>query len=264
MVLAVAFDILAAVFVRLVPMMEDATVVLGEDIDSPTIYASPALIASELNLTPREMVKTSEFRLLFGLFSLVAGPGLMWKNVVGSITRDLGLAGSGTTEELVLLWATINAFSRVAIGWLSDRFASTISRALWLAMGSMVMCAGHIIFLSLGADGIMAATLGTSVGHGISISLACSITGLFFGMEHYGVNYGLITLGPAFSGIIFTFVSTSITKLQRESQGHCHGMHCFTYQFVMTSISLCVAAVLSFVLSQSSRSKKSQQISASH
>eukprot|EP00455_Lapot_gusevi_P039735 TRINITY_DN4465_c0_g1_i3.p1 TRINITY_DN4465_c0_g1~~TRINITY_DN4465_c0_g1_i3.p1 ORF type:complete len:441 (-),score=76.32 TRINITY_DN4465_c0_g1_i3:132-1454(-) len=202
---------------------------------------------------PREVLKTVEFWYLWVIFFCVVGPGVMWKNIVGSVTRDLD--ATQYKETLVIGFAVFNGISRLSAGAVSDYFQHTISRPLWFMLGAMAECVGHLLFVALGVIGIIPCDILTAIGYGLTFCMISTVLGILFGMKYYGTVYGFLAFAPALGGLMFTEISTKISASQRESFGHCSGMHCFRYQFILTSFVLLIAALVAYRLSNTPRSR---------
>eukprot|EP00455_Lapot_gusevi_P039732 TRINITY_DN4465_c0_g1_i1.p1 TRINITY_DN4465_c0_g1~~TRINITY_DN4465_c0_g1_i1.p1 ORF type:complete len:256 (-),score=30.03 TRINITY_DN4465_c0_g1_i1:123-890(-) len=203
---------------------------------------------------PREVLKTVEFWYLWVIFFCVVGPGVMWKNIVGSVTRDLD--ATQYKETLVIGFAAFNGLSRLSAGAISDYFQNSISRPLWFMLGASIECTGHLVFVGLGVAGIIPCDVLTAVGYGLTFCMISTVLGILFGMKYYGTVYGLLAFAPALGGVIFTEISSAVTDSQREKFGHCSGMHCFRYQFIATSFALFVATIIAYFLSRTPRSRQ--------
>jgi OFA family oxalate/formate antiporter-like MFS transporter len=99
----------------------------------PPAHAKPArrISQSHREFSPREMMKTPVFWLLYAIFVAVAAGGLMATAQIGPIAKDYGVAATqfmvfGTMMPLLTLTLSIdnlaNGLTRPLCGFLSDRF----------------------------------------------------------------------------------------------------------------------------------------------
>ncbi|MDP6381523.1 MAG: OFA family MFS transporter, partial [Phycisphaerae bacterium] len=140
--------------------------------------------------TPKEMLKTLQFYLLWFMYACGAGAGLM----IISVAKKIG-AGAEVGIAAVVGLAIGNGAGRVIAGLLSDKLGRKAT-----------MCA-CFIFQALLVFLLSRATPGTAMGssaalviftaliganYGANLALFPSITKDFYGLKNFGVNYGLV------------------------------------------------------------------------
>lgn len=154
---------------------------------------------------PKEMLKTNQFKIIWLMFSFGTFAGLL---IIGQLSA-IGLDQAGITNGFLLavIYAIFNAFGRLEWGIISDKIGR--QRSLFLMFVMQVIVYAFLPFIStpiLLMFGI--ATVGFTFGGMLTVFPA--ITGDYFGMKNFGVNYGFVitawgiggVFGPLIGGII--------------------------------------------------------------
>ncbi len=172
----------------------------------PTGYMTPAPPASfaakttitQVNWSPREIVRTWQFYALVVMFLGSAQSGLL---VIANAQPLLNATAGGSEFFLHNAWllpayvGVVNALGRVGTGFYSDKIGrgnaylinSVISAGFLLAMPTIIN-SGNVTLLFVGV-GVAAWQ------YGGGLSLMPAFTADFFGSKNLGVNYGLVFLG---------------------------------------------------------------------
>ncbi len=161
------------------------------------------------NLSPTEMMKTKTFWLLWFLYFIGAGSGLM---VIGSVA---GMAKRSLGESAfiaVAILAVGNAGGRVVAGMLSDK----IGRKKTLAGMFILQAACMFIAIPIvGADepsALLLVLLATLIGfnYGSNLALFPSFAKDFWGIKNFGVNYGILFTAWGFGGLVMSRAAQTI------------------------------------------------------
>jgi len=143
--------------------------------------------------TPREMLGTVQFYILWFLYACGAGAGLMVIAKLASIAQVQ--AGVELGFVLVAVLAVGNAGGRIGAGILSDAlgrkptmFVCFISQAMFILLLSLAKEGGMLASVPVLAA--ISALIGAN--YGANLSLFPSITKDFYGLKNFGVNYGLV------------------------------------------------------------------------
>ena len=159
-----------------------------------------------INLGPLGMMKTGNFWLLWFLYFIGAGAGLM---VIGSVA-GMAKASLGTNAFLaVALLAVGNAGGRVVAGIMSDK----IGRSRTLAI--VFLCQAALMFLAIPLTGsgssnaLLLVLLATVIGfnYGANLAIFPTFTKDLWGINHFGVNYGLIFTAWGTGGFVMSKAS---------------------------------------------------------
>lgn len=167
--------------------------------------AAPAPQKS-VDFSPSAMLKNRNFYLLWFIFAVASGAGLMIiGNVAGMAKAFLG----SYAWVVVALMAVGNAGGRIVAGTLSDKIGRTQTLAIMLTFQTIIMVALLMIGTGSGGALIMAATL-IGFNYGTNLSIFPSATKDYFGIKNFGVNYGILFSAWGVGGFILPRVSQMI------------------------------------------------------
>lgn len=160
---------------------------------------------TDVNASPKQVLASPMFWLLWLLYFIGAGAGLM---VIGSLA-GMAKAGMGGNAFLaVAILAIGNAGGRIGAGILSDRIGRkktliaifTFQAALMMAAIPVTQGASHAIYILLAATFI-------GFNYGANLAIFPSYTKDLWGMKNFGVNYGLLFTAWGFGGLVMSRLS---------------------------------------------------------
>ncbi len=141
-------------------------------------------------LTPKEVLRTPTFWIIWTTFALVIAGGFI---VLGLIPvygeQKIGLTPIEAAIS-ISVFATLNGIGRPFAGFLSDKFGVT-----WVMIITYLLQAITFLFFHIYAKSLMTLLIATaSLGWGYAVTLALfpSLTSICFGIKNLGVNYGLV------------------------------------------------------------------------
>ena len=175
--------------------------------DAP-VKAGQAAAKSRGEMTPSQMLKTPVFYLLWFMYACGAGAGLMVIAKLAAIAKQQ--AGLNLGFLLVAALAVGNGGGRVLAGIVSDR----IGRKLTLFM-CFVTQAVLVLVLSRATQGTVLASVGVmcvisaliGANYGANLALFPSITKDFYGLKHFGMNYGLVFTAWGVGGFMLALLA---------------------------------------------------------
>ncbi len=206
---------------------------VAPSVSRPGATSAPA--AAPVNLEPSEILRTGRFWILWAVYMVGAGVGLM---VIGSVA---GMAQQSMGEMAFLVVVTMavgNAAGRIAAGMLSDR----LGRMQTLTI--MLVCQAALMFLAIpvvGSGGpLLLVGLATFIGfnYGTNLSLFPSIAKDLWGLKNFGTNYGILFTSWGIGG----FVLGRLSQMLKTSSGT------FNQSFALAGILLAVAAGVVLVI----------------
>lgn len=182
---------------------------------------------------PSEMMRTRLFYILWFVYFIGAGAGLM---VIGSVA---GMATKSMGEMafvVVALLAVGNAGGRITAGVLSDKIGRSTTLIIMLLFQALLMflC---IPFVGAGAGGaIIILLLAIFIGfnYGSNLSLFPSYTKDLWGLRNFGINYGIVFTAWGVGG----FIMGRLSQMLVAKTGS------YTTSFLTAGILLLVGAIL--------------------
>ena len=140
--------------------------------------------------TPRDLIGSPIFWMLWTAFALVIAGGLMSIPLIPIFGELVAGLTSVEAAGAIAIFAAFNGFGRPVAGFLADRFGT-----VWVMIVTyMVQAAALISFpffaVTLPTLYISAALVGW--GFAVSLALFPALTASCFGTKHLGVNYGMV------------------------------------------------------------------------
>lgn len=190
--------------------------VLPPRVNRDTHAAAPAR-----GLTPRQMLRTKRFWLLFG--SAVIGTGFGSGLIAhASYIFVEGGASESVAALAVGLVSVMNGLGRIVFGMLNDRCGFRISL---LADAVLYIAAGLIAALVLGSSAVVLVVVMMLIGacYGAVPTISASLAEEFFGPAHYGRNLGIVNL----SILVGSFASTAAGAIQTSTGSYAQAFYLF-------------------------------------
>ncbi|KAF5374217.1 hypothetical protein D9758_004666 [Tetrapyrgos nigripes] len=165
----------------------------------------------------KELAVSLDFWILFSIFSLVSGTGLMYINNVGSMAQvlyihenptrydDLEVSQWQATQVSVI---SLTSFvGRIFIGLLSDfakaHFGLPRSHLLIVVTGT-ALCSQIVASQIILVAHLWRASALLGVAYGMLFSLCTSLVFEWFGLAHFSETVGFLTVSPLIGGNIFS------------------------------------------------------------
>jgi nitrate/nitrite transporter NarK len=201
-----------------------------------------AKIAPAVDFTPKEMMTTKRFYLLFTMFLFSSSVGLM---IIGNMSK-IASTQAGITEAnfanaaailagMVAFLAITNTFGRVAGGMMSDKIGpiNALFVVFILQAANMVgfMFYGNLAMLILGI-------IVVGFAYGTLLSAFPSITAGQYGLKNYGGNYGIMFLSWGLAGAAAPMMTDYL-----------YGVHGnFKMAFMICAIAMASLVLVNFLL----------------
>ena len=191
------------------------------------------------NLTPKEMLGTIQFYMLWFMYACGAGAGLMIIAKLAPIADKQ--AGIRLGFILVAILAIGNGGGRIVAGMLSDKIGRKATMFICFVLQALL-----IFLLSKATDdnllgtvpvmAVISALIGAN--YGANLSLFPSITKDFYGLKNFGVNYGLVFTAWGVGGFMLSFLAGRMYDIYQT----------FAIAYYGAAILLIIAAVMVFAL----------------
>lgn len=200
-----------------------------------SIAAKPAAAVS---FSPGEMMRSPMFYLLWIIYCIGAGAGLM---VIGSVS---GMAKKSMGEHAfiaVALMAVGNAGGRIIAGILSDKIGRRWTLLLVLLFQAVLMFVAIPVTATKDIAPLLIVLLATLIGfnYGANLALFPSFAKDFWGLKNFGLNYGALFTAWGVGGFIFPRMQQTLTANSGGS---------FRTSFIAAGISLLIAGAATFLI----------------
>jgi MFS transporter, OFA family, oxalate/formate antiporter len=198
--------------------------------------AAPAAAAP--NMTPSEVLKTPGFYLLWVIYFIGSGAGLM---VISSVSGMAKKSMGALAFVAVAVMAIGNAAGRIVAGILSDKIGRRWTLMLVLLIQAALMFVAIPVTSSKTFPGVVIVLLATFIGfnYGANLSLFPSITKDLWGLKTFGMNYGILFTAWGVGGFV-------LSRLQQMLTARAEGS--FTSSFVTAGSLLIFGALLTFLI----------------
>lgn len=185
--------------------------------------------------SPTEMLKSSQFWLVWSLYFIGAGAGLM---VIGSVA---GMAKASLGEAVfvaVALLAIGNAGGRVVAGILSDKIGRSKTLLIMLSFQALLMFASIPLFDADAPGAILVVVMAILIGfnYGTNLAIFPAISKDLWGISHFGINYGLLFTAWGVGG----FMMSKTSQFLMINSGS------YSASFMTAGVLLVIGALLSF------------------
>jgi OFA family oxalate/formate antiporter-like MFS transporter len=148
----------------------------------------------------RDVLRTWQFWLMYGMFVAVSGAGLMLTAKVVSFADALGLTAMTATASATVL-PLAGGVGRLVLGDLSDRVRRERAMAASFTLCGLGLVA-VVFFATRGsALGFLAAVVVTTFFWSPQYTLFPSVVGEYYGSTHSSANYALLYSGKMWGGV---------------------------------------------------------------
>lgn len=211
--------------------------------------SSAAAKTLSVSATPVEMIRSPMFFLLWTIYAIGAGAGLM---VIGSVS---GMAKTSMGQHAFIAVAVMaigNAGGRIGAGILSDKIGRRWTLMLVLLVQAALMFAAIPITANTATLPLVIVLLATFIGfnYGANLALFPSFAKDFWGLKSFGMNYGVLFTAWGVGGLVFPKVQQVLTA------------HSGSYQtsFSFAGAVLIAGALLTFLIKSPQRKESTAVI----
>jgi OFA family oxalate/formate antiporter-like MFS transporter len=203
---------------------------------------APKVAQSARSYTPMEVLQSPVFWLLYIMFVMVSGSGLMATAQIAPIANDFGVAntvllfGATTISVALIVDNVANGTARPLFGWISDNIGREYTMAIAFALGGLAYWLLGSIGTAPWAFVVFAALIFLTWGEIFSLfPSTCTDT---FGPKFATVNLSLLYTAKGASAFL-----TPIANLIKDATGNWHMV------FLMTTLmNFAVVGLALFVL----------------
>ena len=191
----------------------------------------------EVNIAPTEMLRTHNFWLLWILYFIGAGAGLMViSSVAGMTKQSLGEAAFWAVAVL----AVGNAAGRIVAGIMNDKIGGKKTLAILFAFQALLMFLAIPFMQAETASVVILLFLTTFIGfnYGANLAIFPTFTKEIWGINNFGVNYGILFTSWGVGGFVLSRVSQVLTT----------NTHSYSASFLTAGILLVLGVALTFLI----------------
>ncbi|MDD5674353.1 MAG: OFA family MFS transporter [Chitinivibrionales bacterium] len=191
------------------------------------------------DVSPKDMLKTSQFYILWFMYACGAGAGLMIISKLAAIAKQQ--VGINLGFMLVAVLAIGNGAGRIIAGSVSDKMGRQKTMLICF------VCQAIMVFLlsrsttgtflgSVPVLALISALIGAN--YGANLSLFPSIVKDYYGLKNFGVNYGLVFTAWGMGGFMLALGAGRLYDLY----------HSYNFAYYGASVLLVLAAATTFAL----------------
>ena len=171
--------------------------------------ATSGQVVAAREFTPREMLKTRSFYLMWVGYALGCSAGLMVISQLVPFARSVGITAGALSTMTLVVGALGNASGRILSGWMSDRLGRLNVLRTMIAISVVAMPALY----AAGSEVVLlyAAVFVVYWCYGTQLSVNGAAASDFWGTKNAGINYGILftawgvagTIGPRIGGVLY-------------------------------------------------------------
>ncbi len=188
LLLGIAFLVVVVSLAQILKPPPEGYIPISSELKKPDVESN-----EKEDFSPKEMLTTWQFYLIWFIYVCGAGAGLMVISKLAAIAdKQVGITMGFV---LVAMLAIGNGGGRILAGMLSDKigrkammFICFVSQAFLILLLSKAT--GESALGTIPAMAIISALIGAN--YGANLSLFPSITKDFYGLKNFGMNYGLV------------------------------------------------------------------------
>jgi MFS transporter, OFA family, oxalate/formate antiporter len=213
--------------------------VAGAKTAAATATSKPAAV----NFTPREILRQPKFWLLWVIYFIGAGAGLM---VISSVS---GMAKKTMGESAFIAVAVMalgNAGGRIIAGILSDKIGRRWTLMLVLLIQAALMFIAIPVTTSTDGPKFVIVLVATLIGfnYGANLTLFPSFAKDLWGLKNFGMNYGVLFTAWGVGGFVLSRLQAMLFVASKDAAGK----GSYQTSFVTAGVLLVVGAVLTLLL----------------
>jgi nitrate/nitrite transporter NarK len=182
----------------------------GGDVGEGAASEQDPVLSVTTAATPGEMLHNPMFYLLWLIFFIGAGAGLM---VISSVSGMAKKSMGASAFIAVAIMAIGNAGGRIIAGILSDKIGRRWTLMLVLFVQSALMFLAIPLTASKETTPLLIVLLATFIGfnYGANLSLFPSLAKDFWGLKSFGVNYGILFTAWGVGGFVLSRLQQMLT-----------------------------------------------------
>jgi OFA family oxalate/formate antiporter-like MFS transporter len=202
------------------------------------VAGEPPKPAAATNAAPGQILRSPLFYLLWTIYFIGAGAGLM---VISSVSGMAKKSMGDLAFLAVAVMAVGNAGGRVVAGTISDRIGRRWTLCLVLLIQGALMFIAIPVTASKAMPALVIVLVAALIGanYGANLALFPSYTKDLWGLKNFGVNYGVLFTAWGVGGLV-------LPRLQQMLTANSGGS--YTSAFITAGVLLLVGGALTFLI----------------
>ncbi len=202
--------------------------------------------AAKQDFSPREMLSTWQFYVLWTIYALGTSPGFVAIGQAAPLIREIAAEGAALTGGAALgVMSFFNGIGRLFWGSLSDKIGRNLS-----TVAMYVVCLFACLFLlrTPSESGFWPVLMGLCLvgfSFGGYLALLPSFTADYFGAKNIGANYGIMFTAYGISGMFVPWYSAGVMDTARQAGDLAGG---YNQVYVTLAVVAAIGGVLVFLV----------------
>ncbi len=194
--------------------------------------------AAAINVSPGQILRSPLFYLLWTIYFIGAGAGLM---VISSVSGMAKKSMGDMAFLAVAVMAIGNAGGRILAGTLSDKIGRRWTLCLVLLIQAVLMFIAIPVTGSKEMTAVIIVLVAAMIGanYGANLALFPSYAKDLWGLKSFGVNYGILFTAWGVGGLVLPRLQQMLTARSGGS---------YTSSFITAGVLLVVGAALTFLI----------------
>lgn len=170
--------------------------------------SAPSIGGQQQDLSPREVLSTKLFKIIWLTFAFVIVGGLVAIGLIPAYAENILSATPIQAAFAIAIFAGFNGFGRPFAGYLSDQYGVVWVMIFTYVIQSLTFFVFPFFVTSLESLYVAAALLGW--GYAVTLAVFPQVTALSFGVKNMGINYGLVftafgvgAVGPFLGSLVY-------------------------------------------------------------
>ena len=204
---------------------------------------SASINPAAVNFTPGEILRQPNFWLLWVLYFIGSGAGLM---VISSVSSMAKKTMGGQAFIAVAVMALGNASGRIVAGILSDRIGRCGTLLLVLLIQAALMFIAIPVSGSAAGAKFIIVLVATLIGfnYGANLSLFPSFAKDLWGLKNFGMNYGVLFTAWGVGGFALSRLQAMLFVASKDAAGK----GSYQSSFITAGVLLIIGAALTFLI----------------
>eukprot|EP01137_Pigoraptor_chileana_P016980 Opistho-2@74360 len=206
-------------------------------------------MALPVDITGFQILANIDFQLMFWMFTLAGGAGLMFMDNITFMLTAFDLSSHKTL--FVTIIPVASSVARFSSGVLSDHILARVPRSRVL-LSMLVLLSVTQVLLVFWMDRLAVLLIG-AIAVGASYGTLWCITPTMvaesFGLKHFGQNWGWLMLSSAVGALGYQYMLAAVYDEHKDSgEKDCYGFNCYFVTMIVSAATCALATAMNCLL----------------